>query len=91
MDRTPEQIAKRNELAKRMNELANDAKEFIDEIYPDGEDRVVTEAILVIGTRFYDSEKQAMVGTVYSFIDEESMPGYIAEGLLSSAIKDMDL
>jgi hypothetical protein len=78
----------REALEERLRALGEDVKEALDSANPDGISRILTDAVLVIGTRYYNDEGQC-VGTVYGFSLEGSMPGYVAKGLLAEAMDDM--
>ncbi|AZS12540.1 hypothetical protein HWB99_gp004 [Mycobacterium phage DrLupo] len=78
----------REGLEERLRELASDIKQALDAANPDEVDRIVADAILVVGTRSYDDEGRA-IGTVYTFSLESSMPGYVARGLLADAMDEM--
>lgn len=85
---TPEQRATRDQLNKELRSLADRVTKHLDDLDPDDHNRIPYEFVLLVGTRYVD-EEGSTVGTVYSFIDDESMPGYVARGLLSEAIDEI--
>lgn len=81
--------ATRDQLERRLLELAEDVRQFIDEQDPDDEQRVIAEVVLVIGSRAFTA-KGTCFGTVYTFGNESSIPGYVARGLLREAIDTIE-
>lgn len=74
-------------------ELADDVRRFLDEQDPDDQHRILADVMLVIGARSF-TDDGTCVGTVYTFGNESSIPGYVARGLLADAIdtiRDIDL
>jgi hypothetical protein len=84
-------MSDRDELERRLMELAEDVRHHIDTQDPDGQHRIIADVQLVIGCRSFDDDNTC-IGTVYTFGNETSMPGYVARGLLLDAadtIKEM--
>ncbi|WP_131804683.1 DUF7213 family protein [Mycobacteroides abscessus] len=83
---------KRANLERRLMELADDVRQFLDEQDPDDQHRIIADVVLVVGARSFGDDGTC-AGTVYTFGNESSIPGYVARGLLAAAIdtvRDVD-
>lgn len=80
----------RLELEHRLMELADEVRQWIDHQEPeDGQHRVIADVVLVVGARGFKDDGTCY-GTVYTFGNESSIPGYVARALLSEAIDTID-
>lgn len=75
----------RDDLERRLMELATDVKQYLDDQDPDDQARVIADVMLVIGARGFEQDGTCF-GTTYTFGNESSMPGYVARGLLLEAV-----
>lgn len=83
---------KREDLERRLMDLADDVRRFFDEQDPDDQHRIIADVVLVVGARSFTADGTC-AGTVYTFGNESSIPGYVARGLLADAIdtiRDID-